>query len=56
MLSTDYGNSERASNHMPWPLYFYLSSSALLVSFTDSNKQFPNVKSVFEFLGYGPTV
>ena len=40
-------NSERESNTMPQPLYFCLSGSAFLVSFTDPNKQLFNVKSVF---------
>ena len=40
-------NSERESNTMPWPLYFCLSGSAFLVSFTDPNKELFNVKSVF---------
>ena len=43
-------NSERESNPMPQLLYMYLSRPALLFSFTDTNKQLPNVKSVFEFL------
>ena len=46
-------NSERESNPMPQPLYLYLSRSVFLVSFTDLNKQFFNVKSVFKFLNHG---
>ena len=38
------------------PVYLYLSRSALLVGFSDLNKKLPNVKSVFKFLNYGPSV
>ena len=45
-------NSERESNPMPYPLYLYLYGSAFLVSFTDTNNQFFNVKSMFKFLNH----
>ena len=35
---------------------WYLSRSAFLVSFTDINKQLSDVKYVFNFLNYGPSV
>ena len=53
MLPSVNENSERESNPMLRPLYLYLSGSAFLVSFTDSHKQFFNVKSVFKFLNHG---
>ena len=56
MLPSANKNSERESNHMPLPVYLYLSRSAVLVSFTDPNKQLPNVKSVFKFLNCGFSV
>ena len=43
-------SSEQASNPMPKPLYLYLSRSAFLVSFTNPNKELPNVKYIFKFL------
>ena len=49
-------NSELASNHMPKPLYLYLYRLAFLVSFTDPNNQFSNVKSVFQFLNHGLSI
>ena len=49
-------NSERKSNLTPLPLYLILSRSAFLVSFTDPNKQSPNVKSVLKFLNCGFSV
>ena len=49
-------NSERKSNPMQQPVYLYLSRSAFLVSFTEPNKQLPNVKSVFKFFNYGVNV
>ena len=55
-LSLGKGHYERESNPTPLPLYLYLPRSAFLVSFTDSNKQLRNVKSVFEFLNFGPSV
>ena len=55
-LPSVYKNSEQKSNHIPRPLYLYLSGSAFLVSFTDPDKQFLNVKSVFKFLNHGLTV
>ena len=48
-------NSERESNSMQKKLYLYLSGSAFLVSFTDPNKQFFNVKFVLTFLKLGVT-
>ena len=42
-------DSEQKSN-------FYLSESAFLVSFTDPNKQYFNIKSVFKFLNHGFSV
>ena len=49
-------NSKRELNHLPGSLYLYLSGSAFLVSFTDPNKQFFNIKSVFKFLNHGFSV
>ena len=49
-------DSERESNPMPQLVYLYLSKSEFLVSFTDPNKQLPNVKTVFEFFNCGPSV
>ena len=46
-------NSKQESNSMPQPIYLYLSRSAFLVSFTDQNKQLPNVKSVFKSIDHG---
>ena len=43
-------NSERELNPIPEAVYRYLSRSAFLVSFTEPNKQLPNVKSVFKSL------
>ena len=40
-------NSEREPNPMSYELYFYLSRSVSVASFTDPNKQQPNEKSVF---------
>ena len=48
-------NSEWESNSMQKKLYLYLSGSAFLVSFTDPNKQFFNVKFVLTFLKLGVT-
>ena len=45
-------NCESASNPVPWPIYGYLSISAFLVTFTDPNKQLPNVKSGFKSLDH----
>ena len=45
-------NSERESNPMLYRLYLYLSRSALLISFTDPNKQLFNVKPLFKFLNH----
>ena len=52
MLSSVNGNSERESNAMSQPLFLYLPRSVFLVSFTDPNKQIPNVKSVFRALDH----
>ena len=41
---------------MSWPLQLYLSRSAFLVSFTDPDKQLPDVKYMFKFLNGGPSV
>ena len=49
-------NSEQESNSIPQPLYLSLSRSVFLVSFTDPNKQLPNVKSVFKLLNGGPNM
>ena len=49
-------NYEQESNPMSWPLQLYLSRSAFLVSFTDPDKQLPNVKHVFKFLNDVPSV
>ena len=43
-------NFERESNPLPLLQYLYLSGSAFLFSFTDPNKQFFNVKSMFKCL------
>ena len=43
---------KQESNPMPWPLSLYLFRSEVSVSFTDPNKQLPNVKSVFKFLNF----
>ena len=50
MLSSVNENPERESNPMLQPIYLYLSESAFLVSFIDSNKQLFNVKFVLNFL------
>ena len=52
MLSSVNGNSERESNAMPQSLFLYFSRSVFLVSYTDPNKQIPNVKSAFGSLGH----
>ena len=44
-------NSERISNRLSYLLYLYLSGLVFLVKSTAPNKQLPNVKSVFKFLG-----
>ena len=49
-------NSERESIPLPYPVFLHLSRSALSVSFTDPNKQLPNVESVSKFLNCGPIV
>ena len=41
-------NSERESNPISWPLYTYISGSALLASVTPANKQSFKVKSKFK--------
>ena len=53
MLPTISENSERESNPTPQLPYLFLSGSAFLVSFTDTNKQLFNVKSLFRFRNYG---
>ena len=50
MVLSGNENSEGESNPMPKPMYLYLSRSAFLVSFTDPNKQLPNVKILFKLL------
>ena len=40
MLPSVNKNSEQESSLMLWPLYFYLSGSAFLVSSIEPNKQF----------------
>ena len=45
-------NSGRESNPMSQPLYMYLSGSAFLHCFRNTNKQLFNVKSVFKFLNH----
>ena len=52
MLPSVNENSERELDPMSSPPYLYLSRSAFLVSFTDSNKQLPNVQSVFKSVGH----
>ena len=49
MLPSRNENSEGESNLMPHAPYLYLSRPVLFVSFTDSNQQLHNVKSVFKF-------
>ena len=56
MVASSNENSERESNPMLQLLYLYLCRSAFLVSFTDPNKQLPNLKSVFKFFNCGPIV
>ena len=46
MLPSVNKNSERESNYMLYPLYLYLVKSVFLVSFTNPENQFFNVKSV----------
>ena len=46
-------SSERESNPILEPLCLYLSGSAFLVTFTDPNKQYFNVKFVFQSLNHG---
>ena len=53
MLPSVNKKSERESNPMSQPLYFHLSRSTFLLSFTDPNKQLFNVKSVFKLLNHG---
>ena len=48
MLPSGNEDSGRESNGMLQSLYLYLSRSTSLVSFTDPQKQLPNVKSVFK--------
>ena len=45
-------NSERELNPILWPLYLCLFRS-FLFSFTDPNKQLPNVKYMLKFLNWG---
>ena len=47
---------EQELNPMLRLLYLYLPGSTFLASFTDRNKQFFNVKSVFKFLNHGFSV
>ena len=47
-LSSVNENSERESNPMLWHPRFAFIWISILVSFTDPNKQLPNVKSVFK--------
>ena len=49
-------NSERESNPMPQLLYLRLSGSAFLISFTDPNKQLPNVKAMFKSFDHQSSV
>ena len=44
MLPSVNKNSERESNYMLYPLYLYLFRSVFLVSFTNPENQFFNVK------------
>ena len=52
MLPSVNKNCEQESNSIPQPLYSYLSVSVFLVSFTDPNKQLPDIKFVFKSLDY----
>ena len=56
MLPSGNENSERESNPIPYSVYMYLSGSAFVVSFSDPNKQLPDVKYVFKFPNYGYSV
>ena len=47
---------EQELNPMLRLLYLYLPGSTFLASFTDQNKQFCNLKSVFKFLNHGFSV
>ena len=49
-------NPERESNPIPRAIYLCLSKSAFLVSFTDLEKLWPNIKSVFKLLSFGFSV
>ena len=49
-------NSERESNPMPQLLYLRLSGSAFLISFTNPNKQLPNVKAMFKSFDHQSSV
>ena len=49
-------NCEQESNPVLYPLYLYLTRSTFLISFTDPNKQLPNVKSVFKSLDHQSSV
>ena len=52
MLAPGAESSEREKNPMPWPLYKYLSRSALLANLTLSNVQSFKVKSEFKSRDY----
>ena len=49
-------NSERESNPMPQLQYLCLSRSAFLITFTDPNKQLPNVKAMFKSFDHQSSV
>ena len=53
MLLFVIGNSERKPNPIIYPLYLFLSGSTFSGSFTDPDKKFFNVKSVFKLLYHG---
>ena len=56
MVPSGNENYERELTPMLQPLYLYLSRSVFLVIFTDLNKQLHNVKYVFKFLNWEPSV
>ena len=52
MLPSANKNSERESNPILYPLYFYLFGSPFIASFTAANKQSFRVKPVFKSRDY----
>ena len=56
MVPSGNETSKQEPNTMPKLIYLYLSRLIFLVSFTDPNKQLPDVKSVFKFLNFVTSV